>query len=172
VLQMSLRQIALCLPRQRGDMMPEDSDADVMELVIGEDGYISLIFRQSVAQVAPGLGVEQLPTTFGRIVDGVWVSRDEIVERRIEGSQGPFVSGNGAQHILLVHPPTEGLHELHLIVRVAGDLGHSIADTGRAYLEGILAQVYEDQSWYSSAKWRRCKYGSRGPSSVTSSRRT
>src|SRR5712671_7155772 len=118
-------------------MVPEDSDADVMKIIISEDGYISLVLRQSMAQVAGGLGIEQFPTAFGRAADGVCVSSNEMVERRIEGNQRPFIGGNGAQHILLVHAPTEGLHELHLIVCVAGDVGHDIANTGRAHLKGI-----------------------------------
>jgi hypothetical protein len=60
-----------------------------------------------------------------------------MVERRIEGNQRPFVGGNGAQHILLIHAPTECLHELRLLICVAGDPGHGIPDTDRAHLEGV-----------------------------------
>ena len=71
ILQISLRQIALCLLPQGDDMMAEDSDAGVMEIVISEDCYIPLFVRQSMAQVAPGLGIEQFPAAFGRVADGV-----------------------------------------------------------------------------------------------------
>ncbi len=90
-----------------------------------------------MAEVATGLGVEQFPTAFGRVADGVGLSRDEMVEGRIERSQRPFVLCNGAQHILLVHGPAEGLHELGLVVLVAGDPGYGVADACRPHLEGI-----------------------------------
>src|SRR6201999_3881308 len=109
---MSLRQLALSLLRQGDHAMAEDADTDVMKIVVHEESCIRLVARQSVAEVATGLGVEQPPTALGRVADGVGVSGDEMVEGRIEGSQGPFVRSNGAQHILLVHGPAEGLHEL------------------------------------------------------------
>jgi hypothetical protein len=63
-LQICLRQIAFCLPRQGDDVMAENSDADVMKIVISEDSDIPLFVRQSMAQVAAGLGVEQFPAAF------------------------------------------------------------------------------------------------------------
>ena len=60
-----------------------------------------------------------------------------MVEGRIERKQCPFGGCKGAQHILFVYSPTEGLHKLRLIALVSGDLGHSIPDTGRAHLERI-----------------------------------
>ena len=117
--------------------MSEDTDANVVKVVIHEEGWVPLIVRQSVAEVATGLGVEQFPTAFGRVADGVCVSGDEMIEGRIERNQRPFVRCNGAQHILLVHGPTEGLHELGLVVLVVGDPGHGVAEACRAHLEGI-----------------------------------
>jgi hypothetical protein len=64
-----------------------------------------------MAEVATGHGIEQFPTAFCRVADSVRLSRDEMIEGRIEGSQRPFVRCNGAQHIVLVHGPAEGLHE-------------------------------------------------------------
>ena len=90
-----------------------------------------------MAEVATGLGIEQFPTAFGRVTDGVGLSGDEMIEGGIEGSQRPFVRCNGAQHILLVHGPAESLHELGLVVLVVGDPGHSVAEACRAHLEGI-----------------------------------
>src|SRR5271163_3236193 len=65
--QMSLRQLALSLLRQGGYVMPKDSDANVVNIVIHEEGYIRLIVRQCMAEVAAGLGVEQFPTAFDRV---------------------------------------------------------------------------------------------------------
>src|SRR6266403_5135413 len=108
-----------------------------MKIVVDEEGCIPLILGQSMAEVTTSLGIEQFPTAFGRVADGVCTSRDEMVERRIERSQRPFVGCNSAQHILLVHTPAESLHELGLIILVAGDPGHSIPDAGRAHLERV-----------------------------------
>jgi hypothetical protein len=117
--------------------MPQDADADVVKIVIHEERCIRLIVRQGVAEVATGLTVEQFPAVHGRVADGVGLSGDEMVEGRIEGSQSLLVLCNSAQHILLVYVPAEGLRELSLIVLVAGNPGHRIADTGRAHLERI-----------------------------------
>ena len=134
---MSLRQLALGLLRQGDYVVPEDPDANVVKIIIHKESYIPLIVRQSMAEIATGLGIEQFPTAFRRVADGVCVSGDEMIEGRIERNQRPFVRCNGAQHILLVHSPAEGLHELGLVVLVVGDPGHSIADAGRTHLEGI-----------------------------------
>src|ERR1700716_4096461 len=94
--QMSLRQLALSLLRQGGYAMPEDADANVVKIVIHEEGWVWLIVRQSMAEVATALGVKQFPAAFGRVTDGVDVSGDEMVERGIEGSQRPLVRCNSA----------------------------------------------------------------------------
>src|SRR5271157_4856522 len=113
---MSLRQIARRLLRQRDHPMPNDSDTDVMKIVVGKDRDIPLIVRQSVAQVAAGLCVERFPATLSRVANGVFVSRDEMIERRVERHERPLVGGNSAQHVLLVHTATEGLDELPLVI--------------------------------------------------------
>src|SRR6266481_8987812 len=82
--KVSLRQLALSLLRQGSDAMPEDSDANVMKIVIDEEGGIPLVLRQGMAELTTGLGIEQFPTAFGRVADGVCLSRDEMVERGIE----------------------------------------------------------------------------------------
>src|ERR1700761_4406448 len=82
--QISLRQLALSLLRQGSDAMPEDSDANVMKIVVDEEGCIPLILGQSMAEVTTSLGIEQFPTAFGRVADGVCISRNEMVERGIE----------------------------------------------------------------------------------------
>ena len=50
--QMSLRHLALSLLRQRADTMPEDSDADVVKVIVGERRYIPLVIHQGVAGIA------------------------------------------------------------------------------------------------------------------------
>jgi len=47
--------------------MPEDADANVVKIVVHEEGCIRLIIRQSVAELATSLTVEQFPTALGRI---------------------------------------------------------------------------------------------------------
>ena len=90
-----------------------------------------------MAQVAAGLGVEQFPAAFGQVADGVPVSGDEMIERRVERNERPLISGNGAQHVLLVHATTERLHELLVVVLITGNFGDGIADTGGAHFEGV-----------------------------------
>src|ERR1700756_3871231 len=68
--QISLRQFALSLLCQGSDMMPEDSDSNVMKIVVDEKCCIPLILRQSMAEVTTGLGIEQCTTVFGRVADG------------------------------------------------------------------------------------------------------
>src|SRR5215467_778879 len=118
-------------------MMPEDSDPNVVEIIIQEKSLMPLIVRQGMAFVTTGLGIEQFQTTFGRVTEGAGVSRDEMVIGRIERNQRLLVGCNGAQHILLVQATAEGLHEAALIVLVSRDLRHSVRNTGRAHLEGV-----------------------------------
>jgi hypothetical protein len=61
IAETSLRQLGLCLLRQGGHVMPEDADANVVKIVIHEEGCIRLIVRQSVAELATSLTVEQFP---------------------------------------------------------------------------------------------------------------
>src|SRR5262249_41182716 len=135
--QLSLRQLPLSLLRQRADTMPEDSDANVVKIVVNKKGCIPLIIRQSMAKETTGLAIEQFPTAFGRLADDVYLSCDEMVEGGIERSQRLFVGYNGAQEILLVHIPVEGLRESGLIVLIARDPGYGFTDAGRAHLKRI-----------------------------------
>ena len=64
--------------------MPENTDANVMKIVVDEEGCIWLIVRQRMAEVTTGLGIEQIPTALGRVADGVCLSCDEMVKRGIE----------------------------------------------------------------------------------------
>src|SRR4029077_13376574 len=98
---------------------------------------ILVILRQSMAEIAPSLGIEQIPTAFGRVTDGICLSRDEMIEKRIKGGQRPFVRCNGAEHILLVYGPAEGLQEFGLVILVVRNPRHSITDGCRTHFEGI-----------------------------------
>src|SRR6516162_321165 len=95
--QLSPRQRHLRLLRQRADKMPEDSDANVVKIVVNKKSRIPLIIRQSMAKETTGLAIEQLPTAFSRLADDVYLSCDEMVEGGIERSQRLFVGCNGAQ---------------------------------------------------------------------------
>jgi hypothetical protein len=65
--------------------MPEDPDTNVVKIAVDEEGCIPLILGQNVAEVAAGLGIEQFPTAFGRVADGVCLSHDEMVNDRMIG---------------------------------------------------------------------------------------
>jgi hypothetical protein len=69
----------LSLLRQGADTMPEDSNPDIVKIVIGEDGDIPMIVRQRMAEIATRLGIEQFPTALGRVADGIGVSSDEMI---------------------------------------------------------------------------------------------
>src|SRR6266436_5622770 len=97
-------------------MMPEDSDPDVVKIVIHEKSLMPLIVRQGMAFVTAGLGIEQFQTMLGRVADG-------------------------AGHILVVHATTEGLHEAALIVLASRDPRHSVRDTGRAISKGLVIGI-------------------------------
>src|ERR1700683_3207652 len=101
---MSLRQIMLSLLRQRTDTMADNSDTNVVKIVIDEESCISLIVRQRMAEVTAGLRIEQFPPALCRVADGVCLSRGEMVEGGIECSESSLVGRNRAQHILLIHP--------------------------------------------------------------------
>jgi len=75
---MSLRQITLCLLRQGADMVTEDSDANVVKIIISKDGYVPLLVRQSMTEITAGLGIEQFPTAFGRVASPAmkWSNRE------------------------------------------------------------------------------------------------
>jgi hypothetical protein len=61
--------------------MADDSDADIVEVVVGKDRDVALIVGQSVAQIAARLGVERIPSALGRIADRVLIAGDETSRR-------------------------------------------------------------------------------------------
>jgi hypothetical protein len=60
--------------------MPNNSNPNVVKIIIDEEGHIPLIVRQSMAFLAASLGVEQFPAAFGRVADDAGFSSDETVE--------------------------------------------------------------------------------------------
>jgi hypothetical protein len=62
----------------------DDADADVMKVIVRKERGVPLVFRQRMAFVAAGTGVEELPAALGRIIDSVFVAGDEAIKRRIE----------------------------------------------------------------------------------------
>ena len=74
----------LGLTRQGDDVVPEDADADVVKVIVRKGCCIPLLFRQRVAFIAPAFRVEYLPAAFCRIIDGILIVRNEVIERRIE----------------------------------------------------------------------------------------
>src|SRR5260370_8026900 len=82
--QMSLRQLALSLLCQRGYMMPEDSDTNVVKIVIHKEGWIPLIVRQSMAEAPTAFIIKQFPTAFGRAATGVTLPANEMSERQLD----------------------------------------------------------------------------------------
>src|SRR5262249_54280347 len=87
------------LPRQRDDVVADDTDADVMKVVVHEERDIPLVLRQRVTLVAAAAGVEELPAALGRVIDGVPVAGDEVIEGGIERNLRAFVGRDGAQQV-------------------------------------------------------------------------
>ena len=71
----------LGLTRQEYDVVPDDTDAYVMEIIIRKEGNVAFFFRQRVTFIAAAAGVEYLPATFYGIIDGTCIARDEAIER-------------------------------------------------------------------------------------------
>jgi hypothetical protein len=72
------------LARQGDDVMPEDADADVVKVIVRKGCDVPLLFTQRMAFIAPAFRVEKLPAAFCRIIDGILLARNEVIERRIE----------------------------------------------------------------------------------------
>jgi hypothetical protein len=95
---MSLRQLALGLLRQRGYVMPYDSDADVVKIVIDEEGCIPLIVGQSMAEMVlvttqfwntttRGFSAVGEPRVAVCLLPGTEVAFEREVERQLTGFQ-------------------------------------------------------------------------------------
>src|SRR5207245_3900224 len=111
-----LRRIArldrlLGLTDQRHDVVPDDADADVVEVVVGEVGGVPRLLGQRMAFVAAGAGVEELPAAPGGAVDGRRVTSDEAIERGVERRLRALVGRDGAQQIAGVGRTAEDLSE-------------------------------------------------------------
>ena len=117
--------------------MPDDVDANVVEIVVREVRDVGLRVRQRVAQVAARLAIEELPASLGGVVDRAAVAGDEVVEGRIEGRLRPFVGGDGPEEIRAVGLPPEDAAERALIRLVRGDPGHRRLQGGLAHLDRV-----------------------------------
>jgi hypothetical protein len=99
------------LTRQGDDIVSDDADADVVKVIVYKGGDVSLLFRERMAFIAAGLSVEQLPAALCRIVDGIIIARNEVVERRIERNLRTFVGGDCAHQVGAIGCPPEDLLE-------------------------------------------------------------
>src|SRR5262249_11807140 len=72
----------LGLASQRHDIMPDDTDADIVKVVVGKIRDISLLFSQCVALVAAATCVKKLPTALGGVIDGVPAAGKKVLEGR------------------------------------------------------------------------------------------
>jgi Kef-type K+ transport system membrane component KefB len=68
-----------------------DADADIVKIFVDEVRRIARLVAQRMAFVATGTRVEQLPPTLGAFIDGVLVSGDKVIKRRIERELSAFV---------------------------------------------------------------------------------
>src|SRR5208283_2358744 len=71
--------LLLSLTRQRDHIVSDDSNANVVKVVVCEVGGVPLFFRQCMAFVAASFGVEQFPASLGGLTDCVLVTSDEAI---------------------------------------------------------------------------------------------
>jgi hypothetical protein len=74
--------------------MPEDPDADVMELKVSEVGNV--VFYGGMALVTLRFGVEKYPAAFGGVINGIRVTTDKVIEGRIKRDKRALIRGNCA----------------------------------------------------------------------------
>ena len=60
--------------------MPDDANAVVVKIIVVEGCDVTLLFRQRVAFVAARFCVEQLLAALHHIVDGGWITGDEMIQ--------------------------------------------------------------------------------------------
>ncbi len=121
--------------RQRDHVVPDDPNADVVKVVVAEVGDVPLGLGQRMAFVAAAMGVEKLPAAFGRIVNGVLVTSDEMIERRIKRNLSTLIGCYGAHQIGAVGWVAENAPEGLLIAVDPCDPGHGA-------LQAVLAHFH------------------------------
>src|SRR4051794_33960803 len=99
--------------------MADDSDADVVEVVVVEVGQIWQRTADRVTKIAARLPVEECPPTLGGVIDRILVAVDEAVERRVERKQRAFVRRDGAQQVGTIWCVAEDLLKGAAIIRYA-----------------------------------------------------
>jgi CheY-like chemotaxis protein len=127
----------LGLTRQGDDILSDNADADVVKVIVGKGRDVPLLFRERVAFVAAGLGVEQLPAALCRFVDGISIAPNEVVERRIERNLRPFVGCDCAHQIGAIRPPPEDLLETLPVFFDRPDPSYGGIQTGLTYFNRI-----------------------------------
>src|SRR5262249_57020056 len=89
----------LGLASQRHDIVPDDTDADIVKVVVGKIRDISLLFSQCVALVAAATCVKKLPTALGGVIDGVPVAGDKVIEGRVKRKLSSLVRRDGTEQV-------------------------------------------------------------------------
>jgi len=118
--------------------MPEDLDANVVKIIIHEEGYIPLMSVKAMAEVATGLGVETFPTTSSRLLMAFASPAMKWSKGESNDASVRSLCCKGDDPYPPRHVPPESLHKLKSRYSCRyGDPGHSIADAGRAHLERI-----------------------------------
>ena len=82
------------LARKRDNVMPENTDADVVKVKVREVGGVHIYGGMTAAAVPPR--VEKHPAALGGGIDSIRVAGDETVEGRIKRDEGSFIGGDSA----------------------------------------------------------------------------
>ena len=90
-----------------------------------------------MAFIAATLGVEKLPAALRRIVDGVPIPRNEVIERRIERNLRPFVGHDGPHQVGAIGWVTGDLLKDLVVFLDRCDPGHRSIHAGLTHFNRI-----------------------------------
>jgi hypothetical protein len=96
-----------------------------------------LLFGQRVAFIAAAMRVEKLAAALCRIINGILLARNEVIERRIEQYLRPFVGCDCAHQIGAIGRAPEDLLKGLLVLVDRRDLGHGGIHAGLAHFMRI-----------------------------------
>src|SRR6185436_17440354 len=98
LLEIAAPHRADCLPREADEVGLVRRDTDVVELLVRKERAHG---AEGVTRSATALSVEQHPATLRGGADRLRVPRDEPVEGRVAGREGPFEGGDRRREVVI-----------------------------------------------------------------------
>src|SRR5438093_13412844 len=134
LLQVSRAHGAGRLARQVDEVGLVRGDADVVELLVGEERAHG---REGVAGVAAALAVEEAPAALGSRADRLLVARDETVEGRVPGVLGALEGGDRRGDVVVGRVVAEDAREGLAVLREGAHLGDHVVGRLLAHLDRV-----------------------------------